>query len=127
MAINSLQLNTATPVAGLGTQTFNVLTAGNYTVTCQSFIPFEQGTSNNSSVTPSTSSALQIVINQNGSPIVTVGGVATNPTPTQPEISASARLQCAVNDVLTVVLTSANAIDAQANSVKSIMNVFQGF
>lgn len=127
MAINSLQLNNSSPFAGLGTATFNVVTAGLYTVTCQSTIPFEQGTSNSSSVTPSTSSALQIVINQNGTPLVTVGGSATNPTPTQPSISASARIQAAASDVLTVVLSSANAIDAQANSVKSTINVFQGF
>ena len=124
---NSLQLNTSSPFAGLGTGTYTVVTAGNYRVTCKSTLPYEQGTSNNSSVTPSTSSALQIVINQNGSPIVTVGGAANNPTPTQPSLVASAELQCAAADVITVVLSSANAIDAVPNTVKSIINLYQGF
>ncbi len=127
MAINSLQLNTSSPFSGLGTGTYNVLVAGNYKVTCQSTIPYEQGTSNLSSVTPSTSSALQIVINQNGTPLVTVGGSASNPTPTQPSISAATEVQAAAGDVITVVLSSANAIDAVPNNVKSIINVFQGF
>lgn len=40
MTINALQLNTSTPVAGLGTQTFNVVTAGLYTCQFKSFIPY---------------------------------------------------------------------------------------
>ena len=124
---NSLPLNVSSPFAGLGTATYTVTTAGLYTASCSSTIPYEQGTSNNSSVTPSTSSALQIVINQNGSPVVTVGGSASNPTPTQPSLSAVARLQCAASDVITIVLSSANAIDAQPNSVKSVMNLYQGY
>ncbi len=39
MTINSLQLNTSTPVTGLGTQTFNVATAGFHTVQFKSFLP----------------------------------------------------------------------------------------
>lgn len=126
MATNSLQLNTSSPVAGLGTSTYNVLVAGQYTVNVQSTLPFEQGTFNNSSVVPSVASALQIVINQNGSPIVTVGGAAPAVTPTQPSLGATAHLSCAVNDVITVVLSSANAIDGIPNSVKSTINLYQG-
>jgi len=40
MTINSLQVNTSTVVAGLGTQTFNVVTAGLYTCEFKSFIPY---------------------------------------------------------------------------------------
>lgn len=40
MTINSLQANQSTPVSGLGTQTFNVVTAGLYTVSFKSFIPY---------------------------------------------------------------------------------------
>ena len=127
MSINSLQLNNSSPFSGLGTATYNVLSAGLYTVNCSSTIPYEQGTSNNSSVTPSVSSALQIVINQNGTPVVTVGGSASNPTPTQPSMSAVARIQAAASDVITVVLSSANAIDAVPNMVKSTINVYQGY
>jgi hypothetical protein len=126
MSINSLQLNESTPFAGLGTSTFNVLTAGLYTVSCNSTIPFVQGTSADSSSTVG-QSGLQIVINQNGTPVVTVGGSATNPTPTQPSIGAVARIQAAASDVLTVVLSSSNAVDSVANAVKSIINVYQGY
>lgn len=40
MTINSLQLNQSVPVAGLGTQTFNVVTAGLYTLSFKCFIPY---------------------------------------------------------------------------------------
>lgn len=40
MAINSLQVNQSTVVGGLGTQTFNVVTAGLYTLRFQSSIPY---------------------------------------------------------------------------------------
>lgn len=40
MTINSLQVNQSTVVAGLGTQTFNVVTAGIYTMSFKSFIPY---------------------------------------------------------------------------------------
>lgn len=112
MATNSLQLNQSNPVAGLGTSTYNVLTAGVYFVEVKSTIPL--------------ASALQIVINQNGSPIVTSGGTATDPTPTQESIGAACSIQCAAADVITVVLSSANAVDGLPNAVKSIVNLYQG-
>lgn len=40
MTINSLQMNTSVPVGGLGTQTFNVVTAGMYTCQFKSFLPY---------------------------------------------------------------------------------------
>lgn len=40
MTINSLQLNNSTVVGGLGTQTFNVVTTGLYTLQFKSFIPY---------------------------------------------------------------------------------------
>lgn len=40
MTINSLQANQSVPVSGLGTQTFNVVTAGLYTFSFKSFIPY---------------------------------------------------------------------------------------
>jgi hypothetical protein len=123
---NSLPINVSTPFAGLGTATATIVTAGLYTCSCESTIPFVQGTSANSSSTVG-QSALQIVINQNGTPVVTVGGSASNPTPTQPSLGAIARLQCSASDVITIVLTSANAVDAVANAVKSIMNLYQGY
>jgi hypothetical protein len=127
---NSLSLN-ANEVAGLGTFSYTVPVggAGLYTLSCQSTLPYEQGTFNNSSVTPSVASALQVVLRQTGSASVsiTIGGSATNPTPTQPAIGTSSRFQVADGDVLSVVLSSANSIDAQPNSVKSVVNLYQGY
>lgn len=127
---NSLGLN-ANQVAGLGTFSYTVPTgaAGLYTLGCQSTLPYEQGTYNNSSVTPGVASALQIVLSQSGSASVsiTIGGSATNPTPTQPAMGTSGRFQCVAGDVLSVVLSSSNAIDNQPNSVKSIVNLYQGY
>jgi hypothetical protein len=111
MAINSLQLNGSSPFAGLGTSLYNVLTAGPYTVAITSTIPQNSG--------------LQIVINQNSTPIVTIGGIASNPTPTQESMGTSANLQCAVNDVISVVLSSSAIADQAPNAVKSVINLFQ--
>lgn len=112
MALNSLQLNTSSPVAGLGTSLFNVVTAGMYSLDVKSTLP--------------TGSGLQIVINQNGSPVLTSGGVSTNPTPTQPSLGCGVKLQCAASDVLTVVLSSSNNVDSNPNAVKSVINLYQG-
>lgn len=40
MAINNLQVNNSTPVSGLGTQTFNVVTAGYYSLGFKAFLPY---------------------------------------------------------------------------------------
>lgn len=130
MATNSLSLG-ANEVAGLGTFTYTIPVGagGLYTLGCQSTLPFEQGTFNNSSVTPSVASALQMVLSQTGSASVsiTIGGSASNPTPTQPAMGTSGRFQCSAGDTLNVALTSANSIDAAPNNVKSIVNLYQGY
>ena len=123
---NSLQLNTSTVFAGLGTNTFTVVTAGLYTVSFKSFIPYiASGTSGDSSVTTG-GSALQVVVNQNtgGGPVakLTIG----SPSPTQPLMGGSVSLQCGAGDVITVVLTSSAAVDNTLNAIKSIINLFQG-
>ncbi len=53
MAINSLQLNTSTVVGGLGTQTYNVVTTGLYTLEFKSFIPYLAAGSPPQTTTPS--------------------------------------------------------------------------
>lgn len=126
MTINSLQLNTSTVFAGLGTSTFTVVTTGLYTVAFKSTLPYQaSGSSNDSSVTTGGSS-LQVVVNQDtgGGPVakLTVG----SPSPTQPLLGGSVSLLCTAGDVLTVVLTSAAAADNALNAVKTIINLFQG-
>lgn len=122
---NSLGLN-ANAVAGLGTFSYTVVTAGMYTVAVQSTIPSDPGSQLNSSQISPQASALAIAIKLNGSNQVAIGGTATNPTPNQPSMGTSARIGCAAGDVLAVALTSANAIDNQPNSVKSVINLYQG-
>ncbi len=122
MTINSLQLNQSTIFAGLGTSTFTVVTAGLYTVAFTSTIPYQaSGSSADSSVTTG-GSALSVVVNLQGSPVLTVA----SPSPTQPSMGGSVAMQCAAADVITVVLTSAAAADSQKNSIKTIINLFQG-
>jgi len=125
MTINSLSFIASTPVAGLGTQTFNVPATGLYTVGFKIFVPFAQGTSGDSTSLVG-QSGLQVVVALNAVTKLTVGGSATNPTPTQPIVGGSIVLQCTASDVLTVVLSSVNAVDAAPNAVKGIINIFAG-
>ncbi len=119
---NSLQLNTSTVVGGLQTQTFTVVTDGFYTCQVTSFLPYQaSGTSADSSVTTGGSS-LNIQVKQNGSTKMTL----SSPAPTQPTLSGTVHMSCAAADVITVVFTSAASADNQLNSVKTIVNLFQG-
>lgn len=123
---NSLQLNNSNVFAGLGTATFTVVTAGLYTVAFKSTLPYLAAGSLGDSTVTAGGSALQVVVNLNGSAKLTVGGSATNPTPTQASMGSSVVISCAASDIITVVLTSANAVDAVPNAVKTIINLFQG-
>lgn len=68
-------------------------------------------------------SGLGVVIQQNS----TVLGRYGFPSPTQPLLNGSARFSGAVNDVISVVLSSLSTADAALNSVKSIINLYQGY
>lgn len=123
---NAFQINTSTVVAGLGTQSCTVPTAGLYTLAVNFTIPYRAAGTSADSSSLTGQSALQIVVNQNGSPVLTLGGASTNPTPTQPQLGGSVRIQIVANDVITVVLTSANAVDALPNAVKGTINFYAG-
>lgn len=126
---NAFQLNTSTVVAGLGTQTYTVPTgtATNlYTCAVNFTIPYRASGMPGDSTSTVGQSALQIVVNKNGSAALTLGGTATNPTPTQPSIAGSVVLSLAAGDIVTVVLTSANAVDAAPNAVKGTINFYSG-
>ena len=123
MTINSISPVQSTVVTGLGTQTFNIVTAGLYTCAVNFSIPYQaSGSSNNSTVTTGGSS-LQVVINQNGSPVLTI---AAPVSPTQPSTGGSVRINCAAADVITVVLSSAAAADNTLNAIKGTINLYQG-
>ena len=126
MTTNGLQLNTSTVVGGLGTSAFTVTIAGLYTCAITATIPSVEPGGPGDSTTTAGGSALQIVVNQDtgGGPVakLTIG----SPSPYQRSMGGSVRLQCAVGDVITVVLTSANAVDKGSNVVKMIVNLYQG-
>lgn len=128
MTINSLQVNTSTPVGGLGTQTFNVLVAGLYTCQVRFTIPYVTGSSDNSDTAADSPDAsdLSIVVNLDtgGGPVAKL--TLNNPTPTQPSMSGSVQMECDEGDVITVVLSSSAAADNRKNAVKGIINLFQG-
>ena len=108
---NILQLNQDQPLVGLGTMTYTIPTAGLYFVRVQ--------------LTEVPPTGLSVVINQNGTPIFTA------PTITPTQIAQQFKyspIVAAVNDVITVVLSSSAAIDnlPNSNNVKSIITIGQG-
>lgn len=126
---NAFQLNTSTVVGGLGTQTYTVpagVATQLYTLAVNFTIPYRASGMPGDSTSTVGQSGLQIVVNKNGSASLTLGGAATNPTPTQPSLAGSVRLSLAAGDVVTVVLSSSSAVDAVPNAVKGTINFYQG-
>lgn len=124
MTINSLQINnSSTVITGLGTQTANIVAAGLYTIAVNLTIPYRPAGTPGDSTSTVGASALAVVVNQNGSPILTL---AAPPSPTQPSMSGSVSVNCAANDAITVVLTSSAAADNALNAVKGTVNVYAG-
>ncbi len=95
-------------VVGLGTFTYTVDVAGLRFISAVA-----------SEVPPS---GLSIVINNNGSPIAS----SATPTDAQQIVSAQILTSCALNDVITVVISSSSAIDQQLNTVKTEINTRAG-
>ncbi len=122
MTINSLSPIQSTPFCGLATQTYNVPATGLYTVQVQCTIPYQAaGSSNDSSVTTGGSS-LQILVKLDATTKLTL----SSPTPTQPSLSGAVTFQATAAQVITIVPSSAAAVDNQLNSVKGIINIFAG-
>lgn len=119
---NGLQLNTSTVVTGLGTQTYTFSIAGLYTCAVNFTIPYKAIGQPGDSTSLIGASGLSIVVNLNGSPVLTL----TSPSPTQPSMGGSVRVQAAVGDVLTVVLSSSAAADQLTNVIKGTVNLYQG-
>lgn len=105
---NILLLNQPFVSVGLGTSTFTVPSTGVYYVSVQS------------TETPPTS--LSIVVNQNGSPIYTAPVI----TPTQSALQLKTSFPATAADVITVVLSSAAAIDNQLNTLKTTVALGNG-
>ncbi len=67
-------------------------------------------------------SGLTIVIQQNGSTKAT----STAPTAAQSHVPLRIVMNCAINDVISVVLSSSNTNDQQLNCIKGILNIHEG-
>lgn len=67
-------------------------------------------------------SGLVVQLKQNSTVLATYA----NPTPTQPIMGGSVVVGASVSDVLSFVLSSQSTADAALNSVKSILNLYQG-
>lgn len=118
---SGISSNHSTVFGGLGTASLTVVTPGLYTCAFVSTIPFQQGAPYNSATTTG-ASGLQVVINLNGSPVLTVSG----PSPTQPQMGGSVRIGCVATDVITVVTSSSAAADQPPNAVKTTINLYLG-
>ncbi len=105
---NFLILNQNYVQDGLGTLTFTVPATGLYSVLCQ--------------VTVVPASSLAIVVKLNGSTQYT----APVFTPTQQALQFKFDLPCTATDSVTVVFSSAAAIDNQLNSVQANVSIGQG-
>ncbi len=123
---DSLNLNQSTVTAGLSTSTFTCVTAGLYTVSFTSFIPYIASGGSGNSTTATGGSGLSVVVNQDtgGGPVAKL--TVEDPSPTQPIMGGSVRLQLDADDVVTVVLSSSEDVDAAPNAVKTIINLYQG-
>jgi len=126
MTINSLSSTASTPFVGLATQTYNVLTTGTYTVQVQATIPYQAAGSSADSSNTTGGSSLQILVKLDATTKLTLGGVASNPTPTQPSLSGSVTFAATAGQVITVVPSSAALVDNLPNGVKGVINVFLG-
>lgn len=113
-------LNQTASINGLGTFSSTVASAGPVVLSCQCTIP------GSVDIEGTQQSNLQIVLKQNSTTLITVGGSSANPTPTQGSLAASYQASAAASDVFHVVLSSSNAIDSVPNAVKGIINFFSG-
>lgn len=74
--------------------------------------------SSQSSVLPP--SGLSVVINKNGSPVVT----SAAPSAAEQLVSLQTLISCTAGDVITVVLSSSSANDLMLNSVKTLITIY---
>lgn len=108
MAITITGIGTAKVLNNLDTYNHTALLASMYTVECM--------------LTETPVSAIIIVIKQNGSTVASL----PSPAATQSQMSLRAVINCAINDVISVTISSALAQDNQLNDVKAILKITPG-
>ena len=126
MATSDLQLNKSQSMAGLGNFIANVVNTGYHTVNIQTTIPHDPGSLLNTAGTSPFQSALKTEIKLNSTSKMIIGGASYPPSPSQPSLSGSVAFQATAGDVIHVILTSANAVDALPNAVTSVITVIEG-
>lgn len=119
---NSLSQIQSTPVVGLGTQTYTVGAAGNYNVQVKYFIPYIAAGSSADSTVTTGGSSLQVLVKLNGTTKLTL----SSPSPTQPMLAGSVNIACSAGDSITVVPSSAAAVDNGLNAVKGVIDIYLG-
>jgi hypothetical protein len=124
---NTLSSIASTPVTGLATQTFTVVTAGIYTVEVKYWPTYRaSGTSLDSSSTAN-ASQLQVLVKLDASTKLTLGGSSgADPTPTQPMVAGAVTFAATAGQAITVVPSSSAAVDQPPNAVKGLINVYLG-
>ena len=105
-----MNLNVSNASSGLSTDIFKVSVAGPYYMSAQA--------------TVNEPSALVITLSQSGSASKTV---VSPPTSAQEiAVSVNGSFNCAIGDILHVVVTSSAPIDQPPNLIKTIINLRQG-
>jgi hypothetical protein len=105
-----MNINTSSASSGLSTDTFKVAVAGMYYLSAQTTV-----------IQPS---ALVITLSQTGSTSASLATPATSPV--QESVSINKTFNCAIGDILSVVVTSSAPIDQPPNLIKTIINLRQG-
>lgn len=98
----------ATVIASLDTYNYTVKTASMHVCAV--------------SITMRAPSSISVVIKQGSTTIAT----STAPAAAQTVINLNATMNCAVNDVISVIISSSAALDNQPNNMKGIINIHQG-
>lgn len=118
----ALRLNSATDFGGLGTADFTVTTAGPYTFSFTSLLPYLDPGSSGYSTTTTGGSALSVALKLNSDTLLTVA----TPAPTQKITSGTVRIAAVAGDVISAVLTSSAAVDNAKNAIKTTFNLYAG-
>jgi hypothetical protein len=101
-------IGTSKVISNLDTYNHTALLASMYTVSC--------------TVSEQPPSGLTITIEKNGSPVAATSA----PAATQGVVQLSAALNCAVNDLISVVVVSSSPSDIAINQIKGILVIRPG-
>lgn len=107
----------ATTITGIGqSKVINALDTYNHTALNNSLYKVSL------QLTDRPTGGLTIAIKQNSSTIIT----QSFPSTTQNQFNLQAILNCSVNDVIGVVITSTSTFDTRANVLQGILNIHMG-